>query len=232
MLFWILRVLSNHVRMWHIRCQAKLSQAPNFLLLSHLMTYPFCSAHHPRAHTGLGPAAWYPHSRGMDALLHSVTHEWWCESAVWEREESWVRACDTDWSWAFVMCLWCGGRDHMAGLWPRFFSAPESRKSCPVSSSDTAPGRKLTHSSDSYWMLAMAVHSPNLKSTVFSSKHGTGLWEQGSHLDSAAHLHWNLGKVTSLQASVSSYVNSKVLGQMPSKSPFRNVEPPRILKTV
>ena len=72
----------------------------------------------------------------------------------------------------------------------------------------------------------------NLKPTVFSSKHGMGLWEQGSHLDSAAHLHCDFGKVTSLRASVSSYVNSKVLSQMPSKSPFRSVEPSRILKTV
>ena len=198
MLFWILQVLSNHVRMWHIRCQAKLSQAPNFLLLSHLMTYPFCSAHHPRAHTGLGPGSMVPPQQGdgcPSALSNTWVMVWIC---WWEREESWGRACDTDWSWTLVMCLWCGGRDRMAGLWPRFFSAPESRKSCPVSSSDTAPGRKLTHSSDSYWMLAIAVHSPNLKSTVFSSKHGTGLWEQGSHLDSAAHLHCNLGKVTSL----------------------------------
>lgn len=146
-------VLSNHVRMWHIRCQAKLSQAPNFLILSHLMTYPFCSAHHPKAHPGLGPGSMVPPQQGDGSTWVMV---WIC---WWDREESWVRACDTDWSWAVVMCLWCRGRDRIGGPWPRFFSAPESRKSCPVSSSETAPGRKLTGSSDPYWMLAMAVKS-------------------------------------------------------------------------
>lgn len=46
------------------RCQAKLFQAPNFLLISHQRTpAPFCSAHHPNPHTGLGPGSFVPHSR-------------------------------------------------------------------------------------------------------------------------------------------------------------------------
>ena len=150
---------------------------------------------------------------------------WICR---WGRKESSVRACDVNWSWTWVMCLWCWGTACVPSVqdsdWHLNFRNPDHwylRHSSPNI------GRELTYSLNFYCTLAMAPYSPNLSLRYGMGVVGTGVLVQSLPLTCSVEF----GRVISLWASVSPNVNSGV-GSVPSQCPFTSTEPSRILKAV
>lgn len=156
-------VLSNHVRMWH-KMSSKIIPSPKLSLispsydLSFLQCPPPQSTHRARSWQHGTPQQ----GDGCPSALSSTWVMMWI--CWWDREESWVRACDTDWSWAFVMCLWCRGRDRIGGPWPRFFSAPSLGNPAPsVAQTQHPEGSSLTHQifiGCLPWLFAAQISNP------------------------------------------------------------------------
>lgn len=130
------------------------------------------------------------------------------------------------------MCLWCQQRDGVGAQCLRFLLAPESRTPCPsVAQTQQPEHQKETHSFVE--SLLDARHgSSQPKSSLFPSKHGMGPWEP--EFRPKFHCRLTLWLWTSrITPSVSFPIcKERVLGQMPPKSPFRSVEPFRILKAL